>query len=203
MDLYTFPTPNGHKVSICLEELGVPYNVKKIDIRSGAQFDPEYLKINPNGKIPALVDGETKVFESVAILIYLAEKYGKLLPTDPAARISTIQWSLFQAANVGPMFGQFGHFSVYAKERIPYAIERYSNEVNRLFGVMDGRLAKSKYLACDDYTIADIATWPWINTYQTFYKQTMDESKFPNVARWFKEIASRPAVQRGIKVPEL
>lgn len=201
MDLYTLGTPNGHKISICLEELGIPYNVKKIDISKGEQFTPEFLKINPNGKIPAIVDDGQPLFESVAILIYLAEKYGKFLPKDPVGRYQTLQWAVFQAAGVGPMFGQFGHFTKYAPEKVPYAIERYSKETNRLMGVMDGQLGRHRYLAGEEYTIADIATWPWVRSYMTGYGQTIDWAKFPNLKRWFDEINARPAVQRGICVP--
>ena len=201
MDLYTLGTPNGQKISIALEELGLTYKVHKIDISKGEQHTPEFLKINPNGKIPALVDGEMVLFESVAILIYLAEKTGKLLPKDPKRRYQTLAWSVFQAAGVGPIFGQFGHFQVYAKEKIPYAIERYANESARLQGVMDKQLSLSSYLACDEYTIADIATWPWVHGFMTFYKQNIDATKFPNLMRWYNEIAQRPAVQRGLKVP--
>lgn len=201
MDLYTLGTPNGQKISIALEELGLPYTVHKIDISKGDQFKPEYLKINPNSKIPALVDGGHVLFESVAILIYLAEKTGKLLPKDPIGRYQTLAWTIFQTAGVGPMFGQYGHFSVYAKEKIPYAIERYQKEAKRLMGVMDKQLSSNSYLAGGEYTIADIATWPWIHGYQVFYKSVIDEAEFPNLVRWYREIEKRPAVQAGLKVP--
>ena len=201
MDLYTFGTPNGQKISIALEELGVDYRVHKIDITKGAQHEPEYLRINPNAKIPALVDGELKIFESVAILIYLAEAYGELLPKDDKERYETLSWCLFQAASVGPMLGQLGHFSVYAKEKIPYAIERYTIEVKRIFGVLNTQLGKFNYVAGHDYTIADIATWPWIHGYTSFYKLELDEKAFPNLARWYKEVGKRPAVQKGMLVP--
>ena len=201
MDLYTFGTPNGFKASIALEELGLPYKVHRIDIHKGDQSTPEYIKINPNSKIPALVDDGFVVFESVAILIYLAEKTGKLMPKDPKGRSEVLQWCLFQAAGVGPMFGQYGHFAVYAREKVPYAIERYGKEVARLLGVLNDRLEKSAYLGGTEYSIADITTWPWIRGYQESYKQTLDESLYPHVARWYKEIAKRPAVQKGLQVP--
>jgi len=201
MDLYTFGTPNGHKISIMLEELKVPYNVKKIDITKGDQNSPEFLKINPNGKIPALVDGETTVFETIAIMIYLADKYGMFLANSGPKRYETLQWCMFQAAGLAPNLGQFGHFTVFAKEKVPYAIERFSAEVNRLFGVLEAQLAKGPFLVGEDYSIADMATWPWIEGYATFYKQKIDGAKFPNLKRWYHEIAKRPAVQRGIKIP--
>jgi GSH-dependent disulfide-bond oxidoreductase len=199
MDLYTFGTPNGQKIPILLEELGIPYNVKKIDISKGEQNTPEFRKINPNGKIPALVDGDTTVFESVAILIYLAEKYKKFLPEHGPARYETLQWCLFQAAGVGPMLGQFGHFKVFAKEKIPYAIERYQNEVLRLFGVLEEQLSKNQYLAGDQYSIADMTTYPWLLGYTLFYKEKIDAEKFPSINRWMAEIGARPAVQKGLR----
>lgn len=199
MDLYTFGTPNGQKIPILLEELGIPYNVKKIDISKGEQNTPEFRKINPNGKIPALVDGDTTVFESVAILIYLAEKYKKFLPEHGPARYETLQWCLFQAAGVGPMLGQFGHFKVFAKEKIPYAIERYQNEVERLFGVLEEQLSKNQYLAGDLYSIADMTTYPWLLGYTLFYKEKIDAEKFPSINRWMAEIGARPAVQKGLR----
>ncbi len=201
MDLYTFGTPNGHKISIMLEELNVPYNVKKIDILKGDQKSPDFLKINPNGKIPALVDGDTTVFETIAIMIYLADKYGMFLPRAGAARYEVLQWCMFQAAGLAPNLGQFGHFTVFAKEKVPYAIERFSAEVDRLFNVLDQQLAKGTFLVGDDYTIADIATWPWIEGYMSHYKQEIDVKKFPHLKRWYFEIAKRPAVQRGVKIP--
>lgn len=202
MELYTLGTPNGQKVSIALEEMGLKYNVHKVDISKGDQFKPEFIRVNPNSKIPALVDGEHILFESVAILIYLAEKTGKFLPKDPMARYQTLCWSIFQAAGVGPMFGQYGHFSVYAKEKLPYAIDRYRNESERLMTVMDTQLSTNKYLAGDEYTIADIATWPWVRGFQVFYKSSIDSNKFPHLLRWYAEIEKRPAVQKGLKVPE-
>ncbi len=201
MDLYTFGTPNGHKISIALEEMGLGYNVHKVDITKGDQQKPEFLAVSPNGKIPALADGELKIFESVAILIYLAEKTGKFLPKDPQGRYATLQWCLFQAAGIGPMMGQFGHFKVFAKEKIPYAIDRYQKETMRLLGVMNTQLEKNRYLAGNEYTIADMATWPWLRGYQTFYKETIDAETFPHVMRWYEEIAQRPAVKKGLTVP--
>lgn len=202
MDLYTFGTPNGQKIPLLLEELGVPYNLKMINISKGEQSTPEYLKINPNGKIPALVDGDVTIFESVAILIYLAEKYKKFLPSDGPARYETLQWALFQAAGVGPMMGQYGHFKVFAKEKVPYAIERFGNEAQRLMGVLEKQLSTHPYLAGEQYSIADITTWPWIRGYQLFYKEPIDATKFPNLMRWFKEIEKRPATHRALKAFE-
>lgn len=209
IDLYTFGTPNGQKVSILLEELGIPYNVKKIDITKGDQKSPGYLKINPNGKIPALVDhdgsAQTVVFETIAMMIYLCEKHGQkhphFLPASGAARYKVLEWSLFQAAAVGPMLGQFGHFSVMAKEKIPYAIDRFRTEADRLFGVLDGKLAESKHLAGHEYSMADMATWPWINGFIVFYKADFGREKHPHLARWFDEVGARPAVQRGLRIP--
>ena len=201
MDLYTLGTPNGHKVSIMLEELGLEYKVHKIDISKGDQFTPEFKAVNPNSKIPALVDGDMKLMESVAILIYLAEKTGKFLPKEGNARYQTLAWAVFQAAGVGPMFGQFGHFSVYAKEKIPYAIERYQKEALRLMGVMNEQLAHNRYLAGQEYSIADIATWPWVRGYMVFYKASVDPVTFPHLIRWYNEIEKRPAVQKGLQVP--
>jgi GST-like protein len=163
IDLYTFGTPNGYKVSIMLEELGLPYTVHTINITKNEQFGEAFLKISPNNKIPAIVDrdNDTSIFESVAILMYLAEKTGKFLPKELSAKYNVIQWCLFQAASVGPMFGQFGHFKVYAKETVPYAIERYGTESKRILGVMEKQLAKNAYLAGKEYTIADNASRPW------------------------------------------
>ncbi len=199
MDLYTFGTPNGQKIPIMLEELGVPYNVKKIDISKGEQKTPEFLKINPNGKIPALVDDGVAIFESVAILIYLAEKYKKFLPASGPERYAVLEWSLFQAAGLGPMLGQFGHFKVFAKEKIPYAIERYQTEAHRLFDVLETQLAKNKFIAGETYTIADITTYPWMRGFEMFYKESIDETKYPSIKRWMKEVGDRPAVQRALR----
>lgn len=200
MELYTFGTPNGQKVTIALEELGASYTVQRIDISKGEQFSPEFLKINPNGKIPALVDGEMKVFESVAILIYLAEKYEKLLPKDLKGRYETLQWCIFQCANIGPMMGQFGHFKIMAKERIPYALERYGKETQRLFGVLDRQLSTRQFIAGDEFTIADISIWPWLQAYMGTYKEPIDADAFKNLMRWYREANERPAVKRGMTI---
>lgn len=201
LTLYTAPTPNGHKISIALEELALPYQVRRVDLGKGEQRDPAFVAISPNSKIPALVDGDVAIFESIAILQYLAEKTGKLLPLDPQGRYRTLGWCLVQASSIGPMMGQVGHFAVFAKEKIPYAIDRYTQEVNRLFGVMNSQLAQTEYLAGDSYTIADIATWPWLRGWQGFYKMPIPEAEFPHVLRWYRAIAERPAVVRGLAVP--
>jgi len=199
IELYTSDTPNGHKISIMLEEIGVPYRVKKIQLSLGEQKSPKFLKINPNGKIPAIIDKDTnqRVFESGAILIYLAEKSKKLLPRNPKARIETLEWLFFQMANIGPMMGQLWHFQG-RKPKVRYAFERYRNEVLRIFGVVDGQLAKNHYLAGDTYTIADIAAWPWMRHHDAL---NIDLSPFLNVARWIAEVAKRPAAQKGITIP--
>lgn len=203
--LYTWKTSNGRKASIMLEELGVPYEVHPIDINAGAQFDPEFLKISPNNRIPAIVDPNgpggraMAVFESGAILIYLAEKYeSPLLPTDPRARITVIEWLMWQMGGVGPMFGQTHHFNRFAPEDVPYAKKRYMDETRRLYGVMDRRLAEAEFLGGHDYSIADIATFPWTVRYEW---QGIDFADFPNVRRWFTAIAARPAVKKGLEVP--
>jgi GSH-dependent disulfide-bond oxidoreductase len=202
IELYMWGTPNGKKASIMLEEVGLPYNVHPIRIMEGDQFKPDYLKINPNSKIPAIVDTEgpggkpINVFESGAILIYLAEKTGKLLSRDPALRIEAIEWLMFQMGGVGPMFGQAHHFLRQVKDN-PYGAERYSKETRRLYGVMNARLGQVPYLATD-YSIADIATYPWVSRYEW---HQVDLAEFPNVKRWYDAISARPAVQRGMKVP--
>jgi GST-like protein len=204
IELYTWRTPNGFKVSIALEELGLPYEVHPVRIGAGEQFKPEFLAISPNNKIPAIVDTEgpgsrrMSVFESGAILIYLAEKTGRLLPKDPAGRIEAIEWLMFQMASIGPMLGQAHHFRAYAPEKIPYAIERYSNEARRLYGVLDRRLAQVEYLA-GEYSIADIATYPWLRAAD---RQGIEMSEYPHVTRWRDAIAARPAVVRGLAVPK-
>jgi len=201
--LYTDGTPNGHKVSIFLEETSLPYRVVHIDIMKGDQFKPEFLKISPNNKIPAIVDTEgpdgkaLALFESGAILLYLAEKTGKFLSPDPRLRIETIQWLMFQMGGIGPMFGQAHHFRKYAPEKIPYAIVRYTKEAARLYSVLDRRLGESAYLA-DDYSIADIATYPWVRWHDVHGQKLED---FPNVHRWYSQIHDRPAVKRGMEVP--
>jgi len=199
IDLYTFTTPNGRKASVMLEEVNLPYNVHKIDISKGEQFTPEFVAINPNSKIPAIVDQEAKitVFESGAILIYLAEKTGKLLPTEPKSRFQVLEWLMFQMASVGPMFGQLNHFKRFAPEQIPYAIERYTKETLRIYSVLDQQLADREFI-CNDYSIADIATYPWVAIYE-FQGLTLDEH--PNLKRWYETIQQRPAVQKGMAVP--
>ena len=196
--LYTAATPNGFKVSIALEELGLPYEVKHVDLRHGEQFAPDFLRISPNNKIPAIVDGETSVFESGAILTYLADKTGKLLPASGPARYRALEWMFFQVGHVGPMMGQSNHFRRYAQEKIPYAVDRYTSEVHRLYGVVDGRLGESRYLAGDEYTMADILNFPWLRLYKG---HDVDLAHFPHVARWLDELHARPAVQRGLAVP--
>jgi GST-like protein len=205
IDLYTWSTPNGRKASIMLEEVGLPYRVHAIDISKGDQFKPEFVAINPNSKIPAIVDQEgpggqpLAVFESGAILIYLAEKTGKLLSADPRRRIEAIEWLMFQMGGVGPMFGQTHHFRRFAPEPVPYAIERYTKETQRLYGVLDKRLGEAEYLA-GEYSIADIATYPWTARHEW---QGVSLDDYPNVKRWFAAIGERPAVQRGMAVPKL
>jgi GST-like protein len=199
IDLYTFTTPNGRKASIMLEEVELPYNVHKIDITKGEQFTPEFVAINPNSKIPAIVDRDTgmTVFESGAILLYLAEKTGKLLPTNDKERFQVLSWLMLQMGSVGPMFGQLNHFKRFAPEKIPYAIERYEKETLRLYGVLDKQLAEREFI-CGDYSIADIATYPWVASYE-FQGLTLDNH--PNLKRWVETIQQRPAVQRGMAVP--
>jgi len=202
IDLYTWSTPNGRKVSIMLEEVGLPYQTHPIDITADDQFKPDFLKISPNNKIPAIVDRDNDyaLFESGAILIYLAEKTGKLMPSEPLARMDVMQWLMFQMGGVGPMFGQTHHFHRFAKEKIPYAVNRYVGETKRLYGVMDKRLGETAYLAGNDYTIADVATWPWVSRFEW---HALDDNLdgFPNVKRWYSEIAARPGVQKGYDVP--
>ena len=204
IDLYTWSTSNGRKASIMLEELGADYTLHPIHIGKGDQFTPEYLAINPNGKIPAIVDSDgpggapIAVFESGAILIYLAEKYGQFLPTEPVARMEVIQWLMFQMGGIGPIFGQVHHFLRAAKEKVPYGIERYGTEARRLYGVLDRRLDGRDHLAGAGYSIADIATWPWVLRHEW---QQIDLADYPNVKRWFDAVGSRPAVQRGIQIP--
>jgi GST-like protein len=204
IDLYTAPTPDGFKVSIALEELGLRYAVKLVDLRQGDQFKPEFLRISPNNKIPAIVDrqvhdgSEMAVFESGAILVYLAEKTGRLLATSGSARYAALQWLFFQVGSTGPMLGQAHHFRMYAPEKIPYAIDRYTNEGKRLYGVLDRQLSQAKYLAGDDYTIADIANLPWLLGHE---RQGVDIAQYPHLARWMRELAARPAVQRGLATP--
>ena len=203
IDLYTAATPNGRKVSIMLEEVDLAYTVHPIDIGADEQFEPAFLEISPNNKIPAIVDSEgpggepVSVFESGAILIYLAEKTGRLMPCDARQRLSVLQWLMFQMGGVGPMFGQANHFIKFASEDVPYGKTRYRNEVMRLLGVMDRRLAEVPFLA-GDYSIADVATWPWVM--RTEWYDT-DWSQFPHVRRWYDTISERDAVKRGVAVP--
>ncbi len=202
--LHTWPTPNGHKLHILLEELGLPYEVVPVNIGAGEQFTPAFLAITPNHRIPAIEDPDgpggqpLALFESAAIMIYLSEKAGSpLFPQEPRARLLCLQWLMFQMGGVGPMFGQYNHFAAYAPEKIPYAIERYGNEVKRLHRVLDKRLSENGYLAGDDYTIADIATFPWVRNPD---RRGIDLAEFPHVRRWHDAIAARPAVQRGVAV---
>jgi GST-like protein len=198
IDLYTAPTPNGFKVSIALEELELPYAVHVIDLRSGGQFAPSFLKISPNNKIPAIVDGKLSIFESGAILVYVAEKTGRLLPASGPGRWATLQWLFFQVGSIGPMLGQIHHFRNYAPEKLPYAIDRFVNEGKRLFGVVDRRLSEARWLAGDDYSIADIANMPWMKLHKN---QGLDIGDYPHVARWIDAMEARPAVQKGLAVP--
>lgn len=204
IELYTWGTPNGRKVSIMLEEVGLPYNTHTVNISKDEQFAPDFLKASPNNKIPAIVDTDgpggkpISLFESGAILFYLAEKTGKLLPADPAARYETMVWLMFQMAGVGPMFGQAHHFRRFAKEQVPYAIDRYTSETHRIYGVMDKRLGEVPYLAGQEYTIADVATYPWVARWEW---HGIDWANYPNLKRWFDEVGARPAVQKGMAVP--
>ncbi|MGY4235854.1 GST-like protein [Bradyrhizobium sp. USDA 4449] len=205
IDLHYAPTPNGWKISILLEELGLPYTVVPIDIRAGEQFKPEFLAISPNNRIPAIVDrapadcgGPLSVFETGAILIYLAEKTGRFLPVDVRGRTRVVQWVMWQMGGLGPMLGQHGHFRLYAPEKIPYAIDRYQREATRLYGVLDNQLGKTgRFVAGDEYTIADMACFPWTMTHQA-QGFTLDD--FPNVKRWYAEVRERPQVQAGLAV---
>ena len=203
IDVYSTATPNGHKVHIMLEECGFPYRAHHIDIGAGDQFKPDFLAISPNNKIPAIVDADgpdgkpISLFESGAILVYLAGKAGKFLGDSDREKFTTLQWLMFQMGGVGPMLGQAHHFRQYAPESIEYAINRYTNEAKRLYGVIDKRLSQSPYLAGDAYTIADIATFPWLRSWN---KQGIDWADFPHAKRWFDEIGERPAVKRGVEV---
>jgi GST-like protein len=202
--LYTWSTPNGRKASIALEELGLPYEVHPINIGKGEQFAPDFLKISPNNRIPAIVDPEgpdgapISLFESGAILLYLAEKTGRFWPDNPRSRYTAMQWLMWQMGNFGPMLGQAHHFRRFAPDKIPYAIERYTNEARRLYGVLDKRLSEAAHLAGDDYTMADIATFPWAARHEW---HGIDLAEFANVKRWYDAIAARPAVGRGMAVP--
>jgi GST-like protein len=200
IDLYTWTTPNGRKISIALEELGLPYTAHPIDIGKDEQFKPEFLKISPNNKIPAIVDRDNgfSLMESGAILLYLAEKTGKLMPKDLQPRYRVIEWLMWQMGGPGPFLGRVHYFVKYNKGKAPYAEEHFLKEAHRLYGVLDRRLADREYVA-DDYSIADIAIWPWISRFEW---QTIDMNQYPNVKRWYVAIANRPAVQRGYHVPK-
>jgi GST-like protein len=204
IELYTWSTPNGRKVSIMLEECALPYNVHKINIGTNReQFDPDYLKINPNGKIPSIVDPDgpegkpISMMESGAILIYLADKTGRFFPER--SKYQVLQWLMFQMGGVGPMFGQAHHFMRAKKDEVPYGSERYGNEAKRLYGVMDRQLEKSEYLSGREYTIADIATYPWVARHEW---HRVDLAQFPSVKRWYDAIGSRPSVAKGMSVPQ-
>jgi len=202
IELHYWPTPNGWKITIMLEELGVPYDVKYVDIGRGEQFEPSFLKIAPNNRMPAIVDPEgpdgkpISIFESGAILQYLGRKFGRFYPSDERGRVEVEQWLFWQVGGLGPMAGQAHHFRQYAPEKIAYAIDRYTNECNRLYGVLDRRLADRDFLA-GDYSIADMAAYPWVRPYKN---QGQDLEDFPHLKRWFDAISARPAVERGIEV---
>ena len=205
IDLYYWPTPNSKKIIIFLEEVGLPYSLMPVDITAGEQFDEEFLKISPNNKMPAIVDPEgpdgepISVFESGAILVYLAEKAGRYLPHSQRGRYEALQWLMFQMASVGPMLGQAHHFRAYAPEQIPYAIDRYTNEAVRLYGVMDARLSKVEYFVEEEYSIVDMAIYPWVASHE---RQGQRIEDYPNLARWYEEIGERPAVRRAMEVGE-
>lgn len=203
IDVYSWATPNGHKVHIMLEECDLPYRAHPINIGAGDQFKPEFLAISPNNKIPALVDSEgpdgrpISLFESGAILLYLAAKTGKFLPKTDRQKFEVLQWLMFQMGGVGPMLGQAHHFRIYAPEKIDYAVNRYTNEAKRLYGVMDKQLAQHRYIAGDEYSIADIAIFPWLRSWKN---QGIDWADYPHLKQWFDAIADRPAVVRGVQV---
>jgi GSH-dependent disulfide-bond oxidoreductase len=203
IQVHTWATPNGHKVHIMLEECGLPYEVHAVDIGAGDQFKPEFLKISPNNRIPAIVDPDgpdgqpMSVFESGAILLYLAGKTGKFLPKSTRGKYKTLEWLMWQMGGFGPMLGQAHHFRLYAPEKIEYGINRYTNEAKRLYGVLDKQLSKNRYVACDEYTITDMAIYPWARSASN---QGIDWADYPHAKKWFDEIDARPAVQRGVKV---
>jgi len=203
IEVYSWPTPNGNKVHIMLEECGLPYAVRAVDIGAGEQFTAAFLAVSPNNKVPAIVDPDgpdgqpISLFESGAILLYLAGKTGRFLPLSTRAKYEVLQWLMFQMAGVGPMLGQVHHFRTYAPEAIPYAIDRYTNEARRLYGVMNKRLANSKYLGGPEYSIADMAVFPWLRSWKN---QGIDWADYPHLKGWFDEIAHRPAVMRGVEV---
>ena len=201
IDLHYWPTPNGHKITLFLEEAGLPYAIKPVNIGKGEQFQPEFLAFSPNNRMPAIIDHApadggppVSVFESGAILVYLANKAGRFFGDDVRGKVEVNQWLMWQMAGLGPMTGQYGHFNVYAPEKIPYAIDRYTREVQRLLGVLDRRLAGRAFIAGDAYTIADMAAYPWINPYA---KAPLDLEPYPDVRRWHAAIAARPATQRA------
>jgi GSH-dependent disulfide-bond oxidoreductase len=205
IDFYYWPTPNGHKIAIALEEFGLSYQVRPINILTGEQHDPAFVAISPNNRVPVIVDqdgpygGPHTVFESGAIFLYLARKTGLFWPADPVQQSLEMQWLFFQCANIGPMFGQCGHFRGYADEQVPYAIKRYSGEVQRLYGLLDRELAKKEFITGDTYGIADMATYPWMEArQQKLHGVTVRE--FPNVMRWIAAVEARPAVRRGMAV---
>jgi GST-like protein len=204
IDLYYWPTPNGHKITMFLEEAGLDYTIHPVDISAGDQFKPEFLAFSPNNRMPAIIDQQPEgggepvtVFESGAILLYLAEKTGRFLPTEPRGRKTVTEWLFWQMGGLGPMAGQAHHFRLYAPEKIPYAIDRYTNECHRLYGVMNTRLKDNAYLAGADYTIADIACYGWASRAE---RQGTDMAEFPHLRRWFDAVSARPAVQRGMAV---
>ena len=203
IEVYSWPTPNGHKVHVMLEECALPYKAIAVDIGKGDQFRSDFLAISPNNKIPAIVDPDgpdgkpISLFESGAILMYLAAKTGRFMPESIRGKYDVLQWLMFQMGGVGPMLGQAHHFRIYAPEKLPYAIERYTNEAKRLYGVMNKRLARSKYLGGPEYSIADIAVFPWLRSWKN---QGIDWDDYPHLKGWFDEIAGRPAVQRGVEV---
>ena len=203
IDVYSWPTPNGHKIHIMLEECGLPYRAIPVNIGRGDQFEPDFLKTSPNNKIPAIIDPDgpdhkpISMFESGAILIYLAGKTGRFLPQSDRAKFEVLQWLMFQMGSVGPMLGQTHHFRLYATEKLAYAIDRYSNEAKRLYAVLDKRLSQSDWLGGSEYSIADIATFPWLRSWEN---QGIVLADYPHVSAWFERIAGRPAVQRGVKV---
>ena len=202
LDLYAWPTPNGYKISILLEELGVPYNVIPVNIQAGEQFDPEFLKISPNNKMPAIVDTDgpgnapIALFESGAIMMYLADKHGSFLPLEMRLRYRVVEWLMFQMGGVGPMLGQAHHFRQYAPEPMPYAVDRYTKEAGRLYGVIDRRLAEVPFLA-GEYSIADMAVFPWLRSYE---KQGQKLDDFPHLKAWFEGINAREPVQKGLQL---
>lgn len=205
IDVYYWPTPNGWKITIMLEELGVPYNVIPVNIGKGEQFTPEFLRLSPNNRMPAIVDHEPlgggaplPIFESGAILEYLADKYGKFMPKDPRGKYEVLQWLYWQMANLGPNSGQANHFRNYAREKIAYGINRYTDEVNRLYGVMNIQLADHEFLA-GAYSIADMASWPWVILYE---RMGQDLNEFPHLKRWVDAVQARPAVVKGKAVGE-